>query len=89
MFNVGDYVIYSANGFCLIDDICKKNFGGETKNYYTLHLLEGKKLNKQDEQLLTLVQNLLFSELALSLDITFEEVNEMVSAMIKENCKGC
>jgi RNA polymerase-interacting CarD/CdnL/TRCF family regulator len=50
---------------------------------------KGKKLHKQDEQLLILVQNVLFMELALALDITFEEVNEMVNAMIKENCKGC
>jgi len=37
MVNVGDCIIYSAHGVCVIDDICKKNFGGETKDYYVLH----------------------------------------------------
>ena len=50
---------------------------------------KGKKLHKQDDKLLTLTQNVLFTELAMSLDTTFEKVDEMVSGMIQENYKGC
>jgi CarD family transcriptional regulator len=50
---------------------------------------KGKKLHKQDDKLLTLAQNVLFTELALSLGKTFEKLDEMVSGMIKENYKGC
>ena len=44
MFHVGDLVIYSAHGVCQIDDICEKTYVGMTRNYYTLHPLEGNRL---------------------------------------------
>lgn len=44
MFNVGDLIIYSAQGICRIDDICERTYSGVTKNYYILHPLDNKKL---------------------------------------------
>ena len=44
MFNVGDIIIYSAHGFCEIDDICEKTYGDTTRTYYVLHPLENSKL---------------------------------------------
>lgn len=37
MFKVGDLIIYSGQGICRIDDICKQRFLGEAKDYYVLH----------------------------------------------------
>ncbi|MDQ1003044.1 CarD family transcriptional regulator [Neobacillus niacini] len=47
--------------------------------------LRGKKQNEQDRKLLTNPQNILFKELALSLNTTYEVINEMVIKLIKEN----
>lgn len=47
----------------------------------------GKKIHKQDEQLLKFTQNVLFTELAISLDTTFDKVDETVSGMMQENVK--
>ncbi|EKN66609.1 CarD family transcriptional regulator [Neobacillus bataviensis LMG 21833] len=46
--------------------------------------LHGKKLYEQDRKLLNNTQNILFKELAISLETTFEEINEMVIRFIKE-----
>ncbi|MFC4409635.1 CarD family transcriptional regulator [Chungangia koreensis] len=40
MFNIGDLTIYSSLGICKIEDICEKDFNGETKNYYVLHPMQ-------------------------------------------------
>jgi CarD family transcriptional regulator len=179
MFNVGDLIIYSGQGICRIDDISEKTYFGETKNYYTLHPIEGNKLEisipvdndkvvmldlinrdeaeeiiksfslpgvdwieinshraqiysdmikkghrkeiatiintlmrhkyrveskgrkfyEQDSRLLTNAQSTLFAELAMSLNTSFEEINERIIALIaaseeltgldKEFCEGC
>ncbi|WP_328591989.1 hypothetical protein [Bacillus salipaludis] len=47
--------------------------------------LHGKKLYEQDRKLLNNTQNILFKELAISLNTTFEEINEMVIRLIKEH----
>ncbi|WP_066072559.1 CarD family transcriptional regulator [Neobacillus soli] len=44
--------------------------------------LHEKKLYEQDRKLLNTTQNILFKELALSLDTTFEEINELVIRLI-------
>lgn len=44
MFNIGDLIIYSAQGICQIDDICKKTCFGATKDYYILHPIQDIKL---------------------------------------------
>jgi CarD family transcriptional regulator len=165
MFNIGDKVIYSSQGICIIDDICEKEYFGATKNYYILHPLEnpnliistpvdnnkvtmlelvdrdeaeriiesfrqpgmdwieswdqrnqtyseivkrgnrfeisgivntlmrkkheaetvGKKLSAKDIKLLDMVQNTLFSELAMSLNTTLEAIQEKVYSYINEN----
>ena len=45
MHKIGDLIIYSAHGVCVIDDICEKTVLGETKSYYVLHPLEDTKLS--------------------------------------------
>lgn len=165
MFNVGDLVIYSTQGICKIDDICKKTYLGTTRDYYILHPLEdsklkictpvdndkvtmqeivdrdgaekmlesfklpdinwieswgmrnqeyskivkrgdrmeisrllntlmrkkqqdeagGKKFSERDNKLLVLIQNTVFTELALSLNTTVETINEKVTGLINEN----
>ncbi|MFF2448489.1 hypothetical protein ACFVSW_15440 [Neobacillus sp. NPDC058068] len=42
-----------------------------------------KKVYEQDRKLLNNTQNILFKELAISLNTTFEEINEMVIRLIK------
>lgn len=46
--------------------------------------LHERKLYEQDRKLLNTTQNILFKELAISLNTTFEEINEMVIRLIKE-----
>lgn len=36
MFKIGDIVVYSATGVCKISDICQKDFGGLSMQYYVL-----------------------------------------------------
>lgn len=45
----------------------------------------GKKLYEQDNKLLAIVQNILFMELAIALDRTFEEINEKINGLVNEN----
>lgn len=165
MFNVGDLIVYSAQGICRIDDICEKTYLGITRNCYILHPLQdpnlkictpvdndkvnmlelvdgdeageiiesfrlpgidwiepwgirnqvyskiikkgnrkeisgllntlmrkknqyeasGKKISEKDNRFLVLIQNTLFTELAMSLNTTFETINEKVSDLINEN----
>lgn len=165
MFNVGDKIIYSAQGICHIDDICEKTYLGITRNYYILHSLEKpkleistpvdnekvamlelvnrdeaeeiletfrlpginwiesweernqkysetikkgnrmeiagilntlmrekhraeinrKKFSEKDKNLLDLIQNILFTELAMSLNTTFKAINEKVNSLLNEN----
>ncbi len=164
MFNIGDLVIYSAQGICRIDDICEKNFQGNNKSYYVLHPvnnskleisipvdnnkitmqelikrgeaeeilesfrypgidwieintmrnqvysgivktgnrreisrvlntlmreknkveLNGKKFYEQDNKLLTSIQNILFSDLAMSFGTTAEIISEKINGIISE-----
>lgn len=44
MFNVGELIIYSAQGICRVDDICEKTYAGVTKKYYVLHPLNNRNL---------------------------------------------
>lgn len=44
--------------------------------------LNGKKLYEQDRKLLNTTQNTLFKELAISLNMTFDEVNEKVTRLL-------
>lgn len=44
MFNIGDVIIYSAQGLCKIDDICEKEFFDEKKTYYVMHPLDNPQL---------------------------------------------
>ena len=168
MFHVGDLIIYSAHGVCQIDDICEKTFAGITRNYYTVHPLEGnhlsisipvnqeteailkilsreeaeaivesfqrpgiawieknntrvqtyhniintsqrqdiadivntlmkkkldvelhdKKFNNSDHKLLAPVQKILFQELAIALDTTYEDVLERVNKSIQLGSKA-
>ena len=48
-----------------------------------LHL-EHKKLYEQDRKILDPIQNLLFKELAMSLDTSFEKIVEQVNSLIKQ-----
>ncbi|WP_045515859.1 CarD family transcriptional regulator [Neobacillus niacini] len=45
--------------------------------------LHDKKLNEQDRKLMINSQNILFKELAISLNTSYEEINEMVIRLIK------
>ncbi len=45
MFKKGDLVIYSSHGICKIDDICEKKISNVTKNYYSLHPMDDRKLS--------------------------------------------
>ncbi|WP_462410109.1 CarD family transcriptional regulator [Neobacillus sp. Marseille-QA0830] len=45
---------------------------------------ENKKMFDQDRKLLDPIQNLLFKELAMSLDTTFEKIAEQVNSLIKQ-----
>jgi CarD family transcriptional regulator len=45
--------------------------------------LHGKKINEQDRKLLINAQTILFKELALSLNTSYEEINEMIVNNIK------
>ncbi|MEH7418733.1 hypothetical protein V7266_26070 [Neobacillus drentensis] len=47
-----------------------------------LHL-EHKKLYDQDRKILDPIQNILFKELAMSLETTFEKITEQVNSLIK------
>lgn len=165
MFNVGDLIIYSAQGICRIDKICEKTYFGTTKKYYTMHpqdnsaliistpldndkvkmlellsideaekILEyfklpgitwiendnerykiysdtlkegnrkeiymiantlmrekikarkdGGKLHEKDKKLLNFIENILFAELALSLNTTSEEIKERIIKYVTEN----
>jgi CarD family transcriptional regulator len=51
------------------------------KNEADLH---GKKLYEQDRKLLDTAQNILFKEMAISLNTTWEEINEMVLKLLKK-----
>jgi len=164
MFNIGDSVLYSSHGICLIEDICEKTFMGITKKYYVLHPMEdcklsistpvdnpkatmleligkeeaeeilesfkqpgidwievdndrnriysdmlksgnrkdismiaktlmkekikiestGKKFHEKDKKLLTNIESTLFTELAFSLNTTYEAINEKVTNFISE-----
>lgn len=46
--------------------------------------INNKKLYEQDRRLLDTIQNILFKELAMSLDTSFEKIVEQVSNMIKK-----
>jgi CarD family transcriptional regulator len=46
--------------------------------------LHEKKLNEQDRKLLMYSQNILFKELAISLNCSYEDINDMVIRLIKE-----
>ena len=168
MFHVGDLIIYSAHGVCQIDEIAEKTYAGITRNYYTVHPLEGshitisipvnedtedilkilskeeaeaiiqsfqrpgmawiekstsrvqayqnivntgnrqdiadivntllkkkleaeqqdKKFNASDQRFLLPVQKILFQELAISLDTTYEDVLERVNKSIEQASKA-
>lgn len=45
----------------------------------------GNKFYEKDKKLLTTIQNILFAELAFSLDTTFEVIYEKISRLINEN----
>ncbi|RDU34625.1 CarD family transcriptional regulator [Neobacillus piezotolerans] len=49
--------------------------------------LHGKKLYESDRRLLDHIQHVLFKELAISLDTTVEEINEMVVKLVKLSTK--
>jgi len=159
MFTIGDLIIYSGHGICIIDDICEITISGTSRLYYELHPLENpqklaikvpvdndkvmmlemikkdeasrildsfslpgipwndhpnlryqlfsksinsgdrmeiakvintimrkklaykkeeKKLYEQDRKLMETTKNILFKELALALDSSFEEINALV-----------
>ena len=44
-----------------------------------------KKLYEKDSKLLTEIQNILFAELAVSLNTTFEKIDEKINRLIKES----
>jgi CarD family transcriptional regulator len=46
--------------------------------------LHGKKLYEQDRKLLDMAQNILFKEMAISLNTTWEDINEMVLTHLKK-----
>lgn len=37
MFKVGDLIIYSTHGVCMVDDISERSYRDEKRNYYVLH----------------------------------------------------
>lgn len=165
MFNIGDQIIYSTHGLCIIDDIKEETIAGVTRKYYLLHptenhhritirtpvdndkvvmlslmkkdaaleiiqafenpplewnespnarftyfseilntgdrksvaqvvntlmrrkidaKLEGKNLYERDHRILNNAQSILFKELALALDTTFEEVNRLVATQLEK-----
>ncbi|WP_373558170.1 hypothetical protein [Bacillus sp. 7884-1] len=45
--------------------------------------LHDRKLNEQDRKLLINTQNILFKELAISLNCSYEDINEMIIRLIK------
>lgn len=45
----------------------------------------GKKFHEKDNKLLMYTQNILFTELAMALNTTFEKINDRVIGLIKEN----
>jgi CarD family transcriptional regulator len=47
--------------------------------------LQEKKLFEQDRKLLNSAQNILFREMAITLNISFEEINQMVTSLIEKN----
>ena len=47
--------------------------------------IEGKNFSDKDNRLLVLIQNILFSEMAIALNTTSDEIYEKVSSLIKEN----
>lgn len=47
MFQVGDTIIYTTYGLCRIDDLVKKEFNGEMKDYYILKPLNDSKASLQ------------------------------------------
>jgi CarD family transcriptional regulator len=46
--------------------------------------LQGKKLYEQDRKLLDTAQNILFKEMAISLNTTWEDINEMVQRRLEK-----
>jgi len=47
MFQIGDTIIYTTYGICRIDDLIKKEFNGEVKDYYILKPLNDSKASLQ------------------------------------------
>ena len=165
MFNIGDQIIYSTHGLCIIDDIKEETISGVTKKYYLLHptenhhritirtpvdndkvvmlslmkkdaaleiiesftnpasewiespnarfthfsdilnsgnrkevaqvvntlmkrkiaaKLEGKNLYERDHRILNSTQSILFKELTLALNTTFEEISLKVNAQLQK-----
>ena len=110
MFKIGDYVVNSKNGVCLIEDIQKMNFSATEKEYYLLIPLqeknaklyipvntasqrvrlamnseqalsfinEGKKNTTVDEHYFKIAENHLYGELSFALQISKEEVIQMI-----------
>lgn len=37
MYQVGEYLLYGGHGFCVIEEVTKKEFTGKEKLYYLLH----------------------------------------------------
>src|SRR5699024_2561263 len=44
MFNIGDTIIYSTHGLCVIDDRCEKNYSNMKRTYYVMHPIESPEL---------------------------------------------
>jgi CarD family transcriptional regulator len=57
----------------LLNTLMRKNYEAE---------INGKKLYEKDIRILTLIQNTLFAELAMSLDTTYEEIYEKIISLI-------
>ena len=79
MYQVGDTVLYGAEGVCVIDEITSMDFGGEKKEYYVL-----KPVN-QDGATFYLPTGSAAADEKLRRVLSLEEIYDLIRAMPDES----
>lgn len=88
MFQKGQYVNYGKHGVCLVEDITHMDIPGVDKNKLYSRKQEcianGKKVAVSDERFFREAEDHLYGELALSLGIGKEDVEQFICKKVEE-----
>lgn len=89
MFNIGDKIVYPSQGVGVVDNIEEKEFDGEMRTYYNIHIVNSTMKLMLPESRLDVCNIRLISDTD-TLDTTLNSINEFVlpvNAAEKGNCK--